>query len=66
MVTTHISALDKKGVDEDEVEMGKIRVRVGQVIETEGSGRSEIESIDVGEEGQRRSHRSTEDLVFKQ
>jgi hypothetical protein len=52
----------------EDVEMGKIRVRVGQVVETEGgsdAGSLEgLEGLEVKEEG-RRSHWSTEDLVSK-
>jgi hypothetical protein len=49
----------------EDVEMGKIRVRVGQVVETEGaSDAGSLEGLEVKEEG-RRSHRSTEDLVSK-
>jgi hypothetical protein len=65
-VTTQISVLDKTERDGDYLEMGKIRVQVGQVVEREGLGANEVESIDIGEEGGRRSHRSTEDLVLKQ
>jgi hypothetical protein len=65
-VTTHISAVTDMGKDlGEDVEMGKIRVRVGQVVETEGgSDAGSLEGLEVKEEG-RRSHWSTEDLVSK-
>lgn len=41
--------------------MGKIRVATKQMIEREGSENS----ADIGDDVGRRSHRSTEDLVFR-
>jgi hypothetical protein len=63
-VTTDITATKQEDARENiagNVEMGKIRVQVNQVIEREGSEASAY----MEDEPSRRSHRSTEDLVSR-